>query len=31
MFVTVGEAVRGNETVIGRLQDDPTINTNEEV
>ena len=31
MFVTVGEAVRGNETVIGRIQDDPTINTNEEV
>ena len=31
MFVTVGEHVRGNETVIGRLQDDPTINTNEEV
>ncbi|MBR6066097.1 MAG: phosphatidylserine decarboxylase family protein [Paludibacteraceae bacterium] len=31
MFVTVGEAVRGNETIIGRLQDDPTINTNEEV
>lgn len=29
MFVTVGEAVRGNETVIGRLQDDPEINTNE--
>ena len=31
MFVTVGEAVRANETIIGRLQDDPTINTNEEV
>ena len=31
MFVTVGEAVRGNETVIGRIQDDPAINTNEEV
>ena len=30
MFVTVGEHVRGNETVIGRLQDDPEINTNEE-
>ena len=29
MFVTVGEAVRGNETIIGRLQDDPEINTNE--
>ena len=29
MFVEVGEAVRGNETVIGRLQDDPAINTNE--
>jgi hypothetical protein len=26
----VGEAVRGNETIIGRLQDDPEINTNEE-
>ena len=28
MFVAVGEAVRGNETIIGRLQDDPEINTN---
>jgi phosphatidylserine decarboxylase len=30
MFVQVGEHVRGNETVIGRLQEDPTINTNED-
>jgi hypothetical protein len=30
MFVEVGEAVRGNETIIGRLQDDPTLNTNVE-
>ena len=30
MFVDVGDAVRGNETIIGRLQDDPTINTNED-
>lgn len=30
MFVEVGEAVRGNETIIGRLQDDPEINTNED-
>ena len=30
MFVEVGESVRGNETIIGRLQDDPTINTNED-
>jgi len=29
MFVSVGEHVRGNETIIGRLQDDPEINTNE--
>ena len=29
MFVQVGEHVRGNETIIGRLQDDPTINTND--
>lgn len=28
MFVQVGEKVRGNETIIGRLQNDPTINTN---
>ena len=28
MFVQVGEHVRGNETIIGRLQNDPTINTN---
>lgn len=28
MFVEVGDSVRGNETIIGRLQDDPTINTN---
>ena len=30
MFVEVGDSVRGNETIIGRIQDDPTINTNEE-
>ena len=30
MFVEVGDSVRGNETIIGRLQDDPTINTNED-
>lgn len=30
MFVDVGDSVRGNETIIGRLQDDPTINTNED-
>lgn len=30
MYVAVGESVRGNETVIGRLQEDPAINTNEE-
>lgn len=30
MFVDVGDSVRGNETIIARLQDDPTINTNEE-
>ena len=30
MFVEVGDAVRGNETIIGRLQDDPTLNTNVE-
>ena len=31
MFVDVGDSVRGNETIIARLQDDPTINTNEDV
>jgi len=30
MFVDVGDSVRGNETIIARLQDDPTINTNED-
>lgn len=30
MYVEVGESVRGNETVIGRLQDDPELNTNED-
>ncbi len=30
MFVDIGDSVRGNETIIGRLQDDPTVNTNEE-
>ena len=30
MFVEVGDSVRGNETIIARLQDDPTINTNED-
>ena len=30
MFVDIGDSVRGNETIIGRLQDDPTINTNED-
>lgn len=30
MFVDVGDSVRGNETIIARLQEDPTINTNED-
>lgn len=30
MFVEIGDSVRGNETIIGRLQEDPTINTNEQ-
>ena len=30
MFVEVGDSVRGNETIIARLQEDPTINTNED-
>lgn len=30
MFVEVGDSVRGNETIIARIQDDPTINTNED-
>lgn len=30
MYVAVGDSVRGNETVIGRLQEDPAINTNKE-
>ena len=30
MFVDIGDSVRGNETIIGRLQEDPTVNTNEE-
>lgn len=30
MFVDVGDSVRGNETIIARLQEDPAINTNED-
>ena len=30
MFVDVGDSVRGNETIIARLQEDPTINTHED-